>query len=125
MLLRYNFCLSLLSTVLYGKRLPSSSERSEERIETRASIRLLAESTQPPKQPIENKIDIATFFSPSSVRNFLEILGVETVQHALIAVIGPTTAEAVKEAGLEVNIVAKQQTAESLVHGIVEHFGGL
>jgi uroporphyrinogen III methyltransferase/synthase len=73
----------------------------------------------------DGKIDIITFFSPSSVRNFLEILGVETVQHALIAVIGPTTAEAVKEAGLEVNIVAKQQTAESLVHGIVEHFGGL
>ena len=67
------------------------------------------------------QIEIITFFSPSSVRNFLEMIGVEQLQHVSMAVIGPTTAESVKEAGLEVNIVAKQQTAESLVQGIVEY----
>jgi uroporphyrinogen III methyltransferase/synthase len=73
----------------------------------------------------DGKIDAITFFSPSSVRNFVEMIGVETMQRVLIAVIGPTTAEAAKEAGLKVNIVAKQQTAESLVQGIIEHFDGL
>jgi uroporphyrinogen III methyltransferase/synthase len=73
----------------------------------------------------DGKIDIITFFSPSSVRNFTEMIGVETLQHILIAVIGPTTAEAAKEIGLEVDIVAKQQTAKSLVQGIMEHFDGL
>jgi uroporphyrinogen III methyltransferase/synthase len=73
----------------------------------------------------DGKIDIVTFFSPSSVRNFTEMIGVETLQHILIAVIGPTTAEAAKEIGLEVDIVAKQQTAKSLVQGIMEHFDGL
>jgi uroporphyrinogen III methyltransferase/synthase len=69
------------------------------------------------------KIDIVIFFSPSSVRNFTEMIGAETLQHILIAVIGPTTAEAVKKAGLKVNILAKQQTVESLIHGIEDHFG--
>ena len=73
----------------------------------------------------DGKIDIVTFFSPSSVRNFTEMIGVETLQHILIAVIGPTTAEEAKEIGLEVDIVAKQQTAKSLVQGIMEHFDGL
>ena len=53
------------------------------------------------------------------------MIGVDTLQHVLIAVIGATTAEAVKEVGVEVNIVAKQQTAESLVQGIVDYFGDL
>ena len=72
----------------------------------------------------DGKIDIITFFSPSSIRNFTEMVGVNALQHVLIAVIGSTTAEAVKEAGLEVNIVAKQQTTESLVQGIADYFGG-
>jgi uroporphyrinogen-III synthase len=71
------------------------------------------------------QIEIITFFSPSSVRNFLEMISFEELQRVLIAVIGPTTAEAVKDAGLEVNIVAKQQTAESLVQGIVDCIAGL
>jgi uroporphyrinogen III methyltransferase/synthase len=73
----------------------------------------------------DGKIDIITFFSPSSVRNFLEMMSAEILQRVFIAVIGPTTAEAAKEAGLEVNLVARQQTAESLVQGIVEHLGSV
>ena len=71
------------------------------------------------------KINIITFFSPSSVRNFIEMLGAEIVQEVLVAVIGPTTEEAAKDAGFEVPIVARQQTTESLVQGIIEHAGGL
>jgi len=69
----------------------------------------------------DKKIDVLTFFSPSSVRNFLELMGLELVQQCVIAVIGPTTAEAAREAGLEVPVVAKQQTTESLVQGIFEY----
>jgi len=68
-------------------------------------------------------IDVIAFFSPSSVYNFVEMLGFEILQRILVAVIGTTTAEAAKEVGLEVNIIAKQQTAEGLVQGIIEHFG--
>jgi uroporphyrinogen III methyltransferase / synthase len=69
----------------------------------------------------DGKINIVTFFSPSSVRNFMEMAGVDVLRHMIIAVIGPTTAEVVKEAGLIVDIVAKQQTAESLVREIADH----
>jgi uroporphyrinogen-III synthase len=51
------------------------------------------------------------------------MIGVDALQRVVIAVIGPTTADAVKETGLEVDIVAEQQTVESLVHGIKDHFG--
>ena len=73
----------------------------------------------------DRKIDVITFFSPSSVRNFVEMLGVDILQQVLVVVIGPTTSESAKEAGLEVNIAAKLQTAESLVKGIIEHYGAL
>lgn len=68
-------------------------------------------------------IDIVTFFSPSSVCNFVEMLGFEILQCVLVAVIGQTTAEAAKDIGIEVSIVAKQQTAEGLAQGIIEYFG--
>jgi uroporphyrinogen-III synthase len=53
----------------------------------------------------------------------VELFGVEILRGVLVAVIGPTTSESAKEAGLEIHVVAKQQTAESLVQGIVEHDG--
>ncbi|RPI05803.1 MAG: uroporphyrinogen-III synthase [Ignavibacteriae bacterium] len=70
----------------------------------------------------DGKIDILTFFSPSSVRNLVELIGVELLQGRLIAVIGPTTAEAVQEAGLDAAVVAKQQTAAGMVQGIMEYY---
>jgi uroporphyrinogen III methyltransferase/synthase len=69
----------------------------------------------------DGKIDIITFFSPSSICNFVEMFGVEILLSVFIAVIGPTTATSAKDVGLKVSIVAQQQTAESLVEGIVEY----
>jgi uroporphyrinogen III methyltransferase/synthase len=73
----------------------------------------------------DGKIDIITFFSPSSVHNFIEMLGAEILQSVLVAVIGPTTEEAAKEAGLEVPIVARRQTADGVVQSIVEHLNAI
>jgi uroporphyrinogen III methyltransferase/synthase len=70
----------------------------------------------------KGKIDIITFFSPSSVRNFVELFGTDVLQHMFVAVIGPTTEEASKELGIEAALVAKQQTAEGLVRDIVEYY---
>ena len=69
----------------------------------------------------DGKIDIITFFSPSSICNFVEMFGVEILLSVFIAVIGQTTATSAKDVGLKVSIVAQQQTAESLVEGIVEY----
>jgi uroporphyrinogen III methyltransferase/synthase len=70
----------------------------------------------------ESKITVVTFFSPSSVRNFVEMLGMEILENVKIAVIGSTTAEAVKETGLGVAIIAHPSTAEGLMESIEKHF---
>ena len=69
----------------------------------------------------KRRIDVVTFFSPSGVRNLTEMIGAHALQNVIVAVIGPTTAEAAKDAGVAANIVAKQQTSESLVQGIMDY----
>jgi uroporphyrinogen-III synthase len=66
----------------------------------------------------DRKIDIITFFSPSSVWNFAEMIGTELLQNINVAVIGPTTAKAVKEIGIEPVVVAKISTSEGLIQEI-------
>jgi len=73
---------------------------------------------------LENKIDVTTFFSPSSILNFTEMIDSEILAHTEIAVIGPTTAETAQQLGLTVTIFAQQATTESLVEAIQEHFNG-
>ncbi len=67
-------------------------------------------------------VDIITFFSPSSARNFIEMLGAEALKKSTAAVIGPTTAEAVRELGIDPAVIAGQATTESLVQSIEKHF---
>lgn len=70
------------------------------------------------------EVDVVTFFSPSSVRNFIQMMGTKCLDTTAIAVIGPSTAKAATDLKLSVSIVAKQATAESLVETIKEYFGG-
>ncbi len=70
------------------------------------------------------RIDIATFTSSSTVRNFVHALGgidpAEALRGAQIACIGPITAQTARELGLRVDIIAKEHTIEGLVKAIVE-----
>ena len=70
----------------------------------------------------KGEISVATFFSPSSVRNFVEMLGPEVLERVRIAVIGSTTAEAVKETGFDAAIIAHVSTSEGLVESIEKYF---
>ncbi len=69
-------------------------------------------------QLLAGKIDIVTFTSPSTFRNFVALFSKEDMQkireHILIAVVGPTTAREVQEAGFEVDIRAPESTTLSL-----------
>jgi uroporphyrinogen III methyltransferase/synthase len=70
------------------------------------------------------EMDIVTFTSPSTIKHFLGLLGdVPVPESALIACIGPITADAVREHGLEPDIVADDFTAEGLVNAILAHLG--
>jgi uroporphyrinogen-III synthase len=77
--------------------------------------------------------DVLTFTSPSSVWNFLdavrgqraaaqdESIGAE-LEAAVIACIGPTTAEAARRLGLNVDVVADPHTVNGLLEGLANYF---
>ncbi len=74
------------------------------------------------------RIQVVTFTSSSTVRNFVDILGgADAVRAALkavtIACIGPITAKTVEEYGLTVSIVPSENTIPALVDAITQYYG--
>ncbi|ATW28105.1 uroporphyrinogen-III C-methyltransferase [Candidatus Formimonas warabiya] len=76
---------------------------------------------------LQNKeIDIVTFTSSSTVRNFVKILGEENrplLQGVKIACIGPVTRATAEELGLEVAAEGKEYHIEGLIEAILEMEG--
>ncbi|MEA1971146.1 MAG: uroporphyrinogen-III C-methyltransferase [Thermodesulfobacteriota bacterium] len=66
------------------------------------------------------KIDVITFTSPSTVTNFMDIIGNETTipNHIKIACIGPVTENACRKAGLGVDIMQGPYSIPGLVEAI-------
>ena len=77
---------------------------------------------------LDRRIDVVTFTSPSSVRSFAELYGADTTADLLhataVAAIGPVTAEAASQLGINCSIVPKQYTIPALCAAIVKHFEG-
>lgn len=74
----------------------------------------------------EHEFDVVTFASPSAVDNFAGSLPGgffrELPRYAAIAVIGPTTRNAVEAQGIKAGIIADQSTAHGLVDAIDKYF---
>jgi len=90
---------------------PSSSRR-----------RLQAALRNPKKKP-----HVVTFTSSSTVKNFVELLGVRpkqklrsTLQGVLMSSIGPVTSSTLRELGLPVDISAREFTIPGLVAAIID-----
>ncbi len=71
-------------------------------------------------------IDIISFTSSSTVRNFVELFSskeemLRLVGETTIACIGPITAATAREAGLTVQVMAGQNTIPALADGIVQY----
>jgi uroporphyrinogen III methyltransferase/synthase len=70
------------------------------------------------------RFDVATFASPSAVSNFLSLVGEETGRKvlgaALVVAIGGTTATALRERGLRVDGMAREQSTRGLTAAIAE-----
>jgi uroporphyrinogen III methyltransferase/synthase len=75
---------------------------------------------------LEKRIDVVTFTSPSTVRNFAQVLGPEQAADLLrttaVASIGPVTAEAAEQYGIATSIMPAQYTITALVDAIVAYF---
>jgi len=65
------------------------------------------------------EIDVITFASPSAVNNFAALFSQEELAslatRTSVVVIGPTTGEAARDAGLQVNAVANEPTGVGLI----------
>ncbi len=72
----------------------------------------------------ENRVDVITFTSSSTVNNFVEIMGKDFSYppQAKIACIGPVTAAAAKKAGFSVDIHQEEYTMEGLVRALIDYF---
>ncbi|MDQ5987876.1 MAG: uroporphyrinogen III methyltransferase / synthase [Syntrophus sp. SKADARSKE-3] len=77
-------------------------------------------------EPLLNsgEVDVITFTSPSTVANFMEIMGKDFVlpQTVKIAVIGPVTAAAAEKAGMPIHILQETYTIPGLVAAMKEFF---
>jgi len=71
-------------------------------------------------------VDAISFLSPSAFHNLVEAIGSETLRQiagrVALAAIGPVTAQAIRGAGLAVEIEASESTAASLVTSITRYF---
>jgi uroporphyrinogen III methyltransferase/synthase len=74
----------------------------------------------------EGSIDIVTFTSSSTVRNFKALLPPERfeslIKGVMVASIGPITADTARELGFKVDIEAKEYTIPGLCQAILQHF---
>jgi uroporphyrinogen III methyltransferase / synthase len=77
---------------------------------------------------LDRGIDAVTFTSASTVRHFVELLGAEQAPDLLaptiVAAIGPVTADAARQLGLNPAVVPGEYTIPALVAALVEHFAG-
>lgn len=74
-----------------------------------------------------NQIDCITFFSPSAVKYFIQLLGETTITEIIknsivLGVIGETTANALKIYNIPVAFQAETSTEEDLVKSLINHF---
>ncbi len=70
------------------------------------------------------EVDAVTFASSSAVKNLLKLLKGDTapLKGPLIACIGPVTARTAREAGLEVDVEAKEHTIPGLARALQDHY---
>lgn len=88
-----------------------------------AYVAAQAEMAPESAKEIERGFDAVLFASPSAARGFAALSGgPERLRDALVACIGPSTAETAKKIGYRVGLVAKRHSAEGLVEALARHY---
>ena len=70
----------------------------------------------------KGEVDIISFFSASAFRSLCAKVGAEVLGRIPIAAIGPVTADAIREAGLNVTVESKVPTAKAFIAALIAHF---
>jgi uroporphyrinogen-III synthase len=68
------------------------------------------------------KVDLVTFTSASAVRGYIDAVGEELALRVPAASIGAQTSEALREAGIEVRVEAKESTLDGLASAAFSAF---
>jgi uroporphyrinogen III methyltransferase/synthase len=75
---------------------------------------------------LDREIDAVTFTSASTVKNFAKIYGedqaADLLNTTVVASIGPVTAEAAQQLGIQTTIMPSKYTVKDLVDALVDHF---
>jgi uroporphyrinogen III methyltransferase/synthase len=75
---------------------------------------------------LDRQIDAVTFTSASTVKNFARIFGedqaADLLRTTVVASIGPVTAEAAQQLGIETTVMPARYTIPDLVSALVAHF---
>lgn len=78
------------------------------------------------RQLLDRQVDAVTFASASAVRNFVTMIGEEQaadlLKSTVVASIGPVTAEAAQQLGIQTTVMPTRYTIPDLVDALVEHF---
>ena len=68
------------------------------------------------------RVDLVTFTSGSAVRAYIDAVGEDLALRVPAASIGAQTSEALREAGIEVKVEAKEATLDGLVSEVLNAF---
>jgi len=78
------------------------------------------------KMLLEKQIDVVTFASPSTVKEFVDIHGADAVADILrttaVACVGPVTAQTAQALGITPAIVPAEYSMAAMVAAVVKHF---
>ncbi|MGD1996996.1 MAG: uroporphyrinogen-III C-methyltransferase [Anaerolineae bacterium] len=69
------------------------------------------------------EVDILTFTSSSTVRNFVSLLegAPSLAEGTIVACIGPVTAKTAREVGLPADVIAAEHTTDGLIQALIDH----
>ncbi len=117
--------LLLLRSEIAGADLPDMLKKYGVRFDEVAVYRTMENKPEPSELPglLEaEKVDYVIFTSPSTVKAYYSILGEERIRlsKAEYICIGPVTAKAVEEAGMEVKAVAEEYVEAGIIKKLVE-----
>jgi uroporphyrinogen III methyltransferase/synthase len=101
--------------------LPDALRRKGAQVDVVTLYETVAEDPDPDALERAREADFITFTSSSTVRNFVEKAGRNGIpQDAQVISIGPVTSEAIREAGLSVDVEAARHDIDGLVGALLD-----
>jgi uroporphyrinogen III methyltransferase/synthase len=100
--------------------LPDALRKRGAQVDVVTLYETVAEDPDPDALERARDADFITFTSSSTVRNFVDVAGDGIPKRAQVISIGPVTSEAIREAGLSVDVEAERHDIDGLVAALLD-----